>query len=63
VASILLAQGVPLTVVSAMLGHVDVATTLKIYAHALPGGTRAAADLMGRLLREKAPEGQDAATG
>jgi len=36
-ASVLIKQGVPITTISAMLGHTDVATTMRIYAHMLPG--------------------------
>ena len=37
-ASLLLAQGVPITYVSAQLGHSRPTTTLQWYAHWLPGG-------------------------
>jgi integrase len=37
-ASRLLAQGVPITVVSALLGHATPATMLKVYSHAFGGG-------------------------
>jgi integrase len=36
VATWLLAQGKPITTVSGMLGHADVATTLRWYGHVLP---------------------------
>ncbi|MAG33078.1 MAG: hypothetical protein CL908_19540 [Deltaproteobacteria bacterium] len=36
-ASMLLAEGRPVTEVSARLGHKDVRTTLTVYAHATPG--------------------------
>lgn len=36
-ASQLLALGIPVPVVSARLGHSNAATTLRVYAHALPG--------------------------
>jgi site-specific recombinase XerD len=32
----MLSRGVPIKVVSEMLGHADVNTTLSIYAHVLP---------------------------
>lgn len=41
-ASQLLALGIPVPVVSARLGHSDAATTLRVYAHALPGQDGAA---------------------
>jgi integrase len=49
-ASLLLADGVPLTAVSAMLGHSLSSTTLNVYAHVLPGAERVTADAMERLL-------------
>lgn len=36
-ASLLLAQGVPIKVVSERLGHRDIAMTLQVYGHVLPG--------------------------
>lgn len=48
-ASMLLADGVPVKVVSEMLGHADVSTTLRIYAHVLEGAQGQAADYMDRL--------------
>jgi integrase len=41
----LLAQGVPPTVVAERAGHASAKITLDIYAHALPGGNKAAAKL------------------
>lgn len=41
-ASQLLALGIPVPVVSARLGHSDSSTTLRVYAHALPGQDGAA---------------------
>ena len=35
-ATLMLSRGVPIKVVSEMLGHADVNTTLSIYAHVLP---------------------------
>lgn len=40
----LLMQGVPIKAVSERLGHADVATTLRVYAHVLPGLDQAAAE-------------------
>ena len=45
-ASLALGQGTPITVVSEMLGHADPATTLRVYAHAIPGAQRQAADAL-----------------
>jgi integrase len=42
-ASLLLANGTPVNVVSERLGHADSSITLKIYAHLLPGQARDAA--------------------
>ena len=49
-ASLLLGQGVPVKVVSEMLGHADVSTTLSIYAHVLPDMQKTAADGMDKAL-------------
>lgn len=49
-ASLLIADGLPITAVSAMLGHALVSTTLNNYAHVLPGAERLTADAMERLL-------------
>jgi site-specific recombinase XerD len=43
-ATLLLSKGVPVKVVSEMLGHADVSTTLSIYAHVLPDMQDKAAD-------------------
>ena len=40
----LLMQGVPIKAVSERLGHADVSTTLRVYAHVLPGLDQAAAE-------------------
>jgi hypothetical protein len=49
-ASLLIADGLPITVVSAMLGHALTSTTLNNYAHVLPGADRLTAEAMERLL-------------
>jgi integrase len=49
-ATLLLADGEPVHIVSERLGHRDVSVTLNIYAHALPHHARAAADRIGTLL-------------
>jgi integrase len=48
-ATLLLDQGVPVKVVSEMLGHTDVQTTLRIYAHVIEGAQEQAASAMDRL--------------
>ena len=48
-ASLLLAEGVPVKVVSEMLGHTDISTTLRIYAHVLEGAQEQATSVMDRL--------------
>ena len=48
-ASLLLAEGVPVKVASEMLGHSDVTTTLRIYAHVIEGAQEQAAIAMDRL--------------
>ncbi len=49
-AVLMLAQGIPLKVVSQVLGHSKIATTADIYAHVLPRQEQEAADKMGDLL-------------
>ena len=49
-ASLLVADGLPITAVSAMLGHALTSTTLNTYAHVLPGADRLTAEAMERLL-------------
>ncbi len=49
-ASLLLASGVPVNVVSARLGHKNVAETLRTYSHVLPGAQQEAAAQLGALL-------------
>jgi len=48
-ATLMLGQGVPVKVVSEMLGHADIATTLRIYAHVLPSMQDVAAGAMDRM--------------
>jgi len=49
-ATLLIVEGVPVKAVSEMLGHSDIATTLRIYAHVLPPMHDAAASAMDRIL-------------
>jgi hypothetical protein len=42
---------VPIKVVSERLGHSKVAMTLDVYAHVLPAADRAAAEVIGALVR------------
>ena len=49
-ASLALASGVPPTIVSEMLGHASTAITLSIYAHAVPGSQKVAADAMDAMI-------------
>ncbi len=51
-ASMLLGEGVPITVVSQLLGHANSAITLKVYAHLLPDHLGTAALAMNGLLEE-----------
>jgi integrase len=46
-----IAAGVPVKVLSTRLGHADIAITLRVYAHLLPGQDEAAADLVAGLIR------------
>lgn len=43
-ASLLLSRGVPIPVVSALLGHTDPSITLRVYSHVMPTDNRLAAD-------------------
>lgn len=45
-----LKSGIPVQDVSRILGHKDIATTLRTYAHALPGAGKSAADKMDEVL-------------
>lgn len=49
-ASLLLGEGVPVTAVSARLGHANPQVTLKIYAHALAGQDILAAQAIGQVM-------------
>jgi integrase len=49
-ASMLLDAGESVTTVAARLGHRDTSTTLRVYAHLMPGADRRAADIVGELL-------------
>jgi integrase len=49
-ASLMILNNTPAKVVSEMLGHADVAFTLKVYSHVLPGMQRSAADGMDEML-------------
>src|SRR5262249_46353700 len=49
-ASLMLAQGTPLHVVSEVLGHASIAVTKDVYGHLLEGDKREAAESMSRAL-------------
>ena len=49
-ASLLVADGLPITAVSAMHGHALTSTSLNVYAHVLPGADRLTEEAMERLL-------------
>jgi integrase len=54
-ATLLLAKGEPVKVVSERLGHASATITLQVYAHVMPGNQRHAAELFASLVRgEKA---------
>ena len=55
-ASLLLGEGVPVPVVSQLLGHADSSITLKVYAHMLPDHQGVAALAMNGLLEEPTVE-------
>ncbi len=48
-ATVLLSEGVPVKVVSEMLGHSDISTTLRIYAHTIEGAQEQAVSVMDKL--------------
>ncbi len=48
-ATVLLSQGVPVKVVSELLGHSDISTTLRIYAHVIEGAQEQAVSVMDKL--------------
>ena len=52
-ATLLMAAGVPVNVVSARLGHAKTSITSDIYAHVLPGMQQEAAAILGTLLAAK----------
>ncbi|MGC8833961.1 MAG: site-specific integrase [Armatimonadota bacterium] len=54
-ASLLLAQGVPLSAVSARLGHANTQVTASIYAHALKGADRRAAEAVEGVMGDVGP--------
>lgn len=49
-ASLLLAEGLPLPAVSQRLGHANTQVTASVYAHALKGADRRAAEALSSLL-------------
>jgi integrase len=59
-ATLLLARGVPIKVVSERLGHTTIAMTMDIYAHVLPAMDRNAAEAIGLALDEAMSAGTDA---
>jgi site-specific recombinase XerD len=48
-ANLLLSEGVPVKVVSEMLGHSDISVTLRVYAHVIEGAQEQAVSVMDRL--------------
>ncbi|MDR8407787.1 tyrosine-type recombinase/integrase [Nonomuraea sp. 3-1Str] len=55
-ASLMLAQGTPLHVVSDVLGHASIAITKDVYGHLMEGDKRAATEaISGALLGKLAP--------
>ncbi|MCW2881182.1 MAG: Integrase [Sphaerisporangium sp.] len=51
-ATLLLAKGVPVKVVSERLGHASPTATLTVYAHVMPGNQRDAAEQFASLVAE-----------
>ncbi len=54
-ATLAIQAGVPLLTVSHQLGHASISTTADIYAHAVPGSNRAAAETMEAILSRQEP--------
>lgn len=50
----MLNAGVPIPILAARLAHARASTTLNVYAHAVAGGDRDAADVLADLLRRAA---------
>ena len=50
----MLAAGVPIATVSQRLSHARASTTLNVYAHAIPGGDRAALETLAGILQNAA---------
>ena len=50
-ATIMLAQGVPIEVVSRVFGHASIRITAEIYGHVSPETNRQAAEAMAKALR------------
>lgn len=61
-ATVLLMNGMDMATVSERLGHADVATTMRTYAHVLPGRDQAAADLFAEVSARTARGGRRGAT-
>lgn len=49
-ATLLMSEDIPMKQISEMLGHADVTTTMRIYAHTLPASHKKAAMVMDRML-------------
>jgi integrase len=55
----MLDAGVPVPIVAARLAHARASTTLNVYAHAVPGGDRLAAEALWRKVEEARRESSD----
>jgi integrase len=55
-ATLLLGEGIPVTVVSGRLGHARTSMTLDVYGHVLPAMDTQAADRFDAVVREGSPE-------
>jgi integrase len=51
----MLDAGVPVPIVAARLCHARASTTLNVYAHAVPGGDRSAAEALSRRMNQARP--------
>jgi integrase len=52
---VLIDGGIPISSVSARLGHSQISTTLNLYTHAMPATDQRAADFLGDLLTSRTP--------
>ena len=62
-ATLMLEAGETVPTVAEYLGHATLAVTMTIYAHAVPGSKKRAADRLGAILRNARPAAETASEG